>query len=182
MKRKGDCDQCGATDVLIHKTLPSSGRYCGACNDTRLKNMKSSVDVKNKSMKTDKINMPSVKDLIKHLDKVYSQHMRQKFADPNGFVKCATCEAYNHWSEMDLGHYISRGTYIIRWDERNTHPQCRVCNQTDEGQLKKGRPEEFARFIDKTYGAGTSDHLNAIKHKDFKLDPLKLKELIEKYS
>ena len=74
---------------------------------------------------------------IKKLDKVFSDYIRQRDADENGLVKCCTCDTVEHWKQMDAGHYYKRGNKSVRWDERNCHAQCIICNRLNNGEDNK---------------------------------------------
>ena len=57
-------------------------------------------------------------------------------------------------SNKDCGHFISRRFDSVRFDEKNAHGQCQKCNRFEHGN-------QFAHsvYIDKLYGAGTSENL-----------------------
>ena len=40
---------------------------------------------------------------LKKLDKIFSEYIRKRDADENGYVKCCTCPTVEHWKEMDCG-------------------------------------------------------------------------------
>ena len=47
------------------------------------------------------------------------------------FGRCCTCGKIGQWKYMDCGHFIPKGrggTSGVRWDERNAHLQCKLCN------------------------------------------------------
>ena len=71
---------------------------------------------------------------LKKLDKVFSEYIRRRDADDNGYVKCCTCPTVSHWKEMDCGHYYRRSFMSIRWDEMNAHDQCKNCNRLGDGE------------------------------------------------
>lgn len=74
-------------------------------------------------------------DLIADADAVFSQYMRLKYARPDGFVKCFTCDNVKHYTLMQNGHFIKRGHLYLRWDERNCRPQCQRCNEIQSGNI-----------------------------------------------
>ena len=50
------------------------------------------------------------------------------------FCQCYTCGKINPIKQKtDNGHYIGRGHWAVRYDERNTRPQCKFCNRHREG-------------------------------------------------
>jgi hypothetical protein len=69
-------------------------------------------------------------------------------------VKCITCPDYYHWTNIDCGHFVKRGNASVRWELKNSHGQCRLCNSTHDG-----REDLHAEAIDRIYGEGTADKL-----------------------
>ncbi len=57
-----------------------------------------------------------------------------------------------HYKQCDAGHFIARNHESTRYDEKNAHAQCATCNRFQSGHQFK-----HAKFVDKTYGVGTSD-------------------------
>jgi hypothetical protein len=76
----------------------------------------------------------SFRELVKVLDREYSIFRRMAAAGSNGLVACATCGTLHHWKDITLGHYVSRARISVRWDYRNTEPQCLKCNSFSGGE------------------------------------------------
>ena len=75
---------------------------------------------------------PTKKSLWKKTWKVFSQYIRQREADFNGYVYCYTCGAYIHWKEANAGHrYHNRGDF----EPLNVRIQCVRCNKWKHGNL-----------------------------------------------
>lgn len=74
-------------------------------------------------------------ELIKECDDLFSKYIRLKYADKDGNVECYTCGAKKHWTILQNGHYIPRGCYFLRFDERNCRPQDEDCNVYKRGNL-----------------------------------------------
>jgi len=77
------------------------------------------------------------KELEKALDKVFSEYIRLRDADSNGYVWCITCGRTHYWSDghqINCGHFIPRGRKATRFDERNCHGQCVKCNMYKSGE------------------------------------------------
>jgi len=106
------------------------------------------------------------------LDQSFSWFIRLKNANNEGFCICCTCGARVHWKQIDLGHFISRRETSTRWEEKNTGPQCQVCNRH-----KNGRSEEFAKYLDRVHGEGTAENMRIQSKRLLKLFPVELKEL-----
>ena len=93
--------------------------------------------------------------LVKKLDKIFSIWIRSKDADHAGMVDCFTCGVTKNWKyEIDAGHFMGRGKYATRWDERNVKSQCKKCNG-----FRSGEQYLFAKHLDEEYGKGTADEL-----------------------
>lgn len=101
-------------------------------------------------MKT--INKPTITQLDKKLWKLFSEYIRRRDADENGFVKCFTCGRIKHWKQMQCGHGIGRQHKSTKYDEKNNAGQCPVCNGFEGGMR-----ERFKENMDKKYGPNTWD-------------------------
>jgi 5-methylcytosine-specific restriction endonuclease McrA len=112
------------------------------------------------------------KGLIKKLDKVFSEYIRQRNADKNGVVVCVTCGKVDHWKNMDAGHFISRKHLSTRWHDDNVQVQCKGCNV-----FRYGEQYRFSLWL----GAEKSKELADLSMKTHKLDNYDLQQLIEKY-
>lgn len=76
-------------------------------------------------------------DLIKDCDILYSRWLRMSSADKDGNCQCYTCGKTVSWKSIDCGHYISRRETFLRFDPRNTKPQCVSCNRMKDGNLSE---------------------------------------------
>lgn len=99
--------------------------------------------------KVRKKSAPSKAKLKKKLDALYSQYIRQKYANALGEVKCYTCTHVGTVKTMQCGHFIPRQYLRTRWDERNTRVQCYACNV-----LYGGQSSAFALRLQSEYGNG----------------------------
>jgi hypothetical protein len=97
-------------------------------------------------------------DTVKSLDgevwALFSEYVRRSAADDNGYCQCVTCKKIDHWKNMQAGHYLSRRFKAIKFDVRNVHVQCPLCNGFGHGMI-----EEYTAFMLTTYGRGTIDTL-----------------------
>ena len=120
----------------------------------------------------------SRKNLIKRLDKIFSEYIRLKHADKNGIVKCYTCNKKAYWKGegMQNGHFISRRSRILRWDERNCKPQCYSCNV-----MRYGESYIFGVKLNKEYGYDIADELLRESKKIIKQSDQDLLDLINSY-
>jgi hypothetical protein len=90
---------------------------------------------------------PGVKTLKRKLDDIYSKFIRLKNADSDGIVRCYTCDARTHWTNITNGHFIKRQFTRLRFDDKNCHPQCVNCNKN-----LQGNDAEYERRLTAEYG------------------------------
>ena len=109
------------------------------------------------------------------IDKVFSEFIRNRDADENGYCKCISCGKVQHWKDMDCGHFINRKHLALRWNEINCQVQCRACNRFDEGNIPA-----FGIALQKKYGDNIIDQLLAVKNKPFKITQFEI-DVLEKY-
>lgn len=129
----GNCSNCDAVNtecVKVGKSL-----YCIKCRnyDKAVKQIER-ANSKLLNRTTDKEERVYT---ISDLDDYFSQYIRIKYANSEGIVKCYTCDWKGHYKDADCGHFVSRATMLLRWDTRNTRPQCQTCNRMNYGQIDK---------------------------------------------
>ena len=115
--------------------------------------------------------------LVKNLDNIFSKFIRQRDTDEDGRCHCYTCLRLDLAKELDAGHYIKRGCFRTRWDERNVHAQCIGCNC-----FRNGNMDEYALHLIKDYGKGIIEELMKLKHEPVKKYAIhELEDMIELY-
>lgn len=160
MAKTPKCKGCGGEHYKIN------------CRTTLRKAIKSKVQ-KTHTAKPKKKETRS--QLVKKLDKVFSEYIRRKDAI-EGISTCITCGDRKEWKLHQNGHYMSRGHYNTRWDETNCHVQCVACNM-----FRKGNYTEYALYMISRYGV---DYLEELKRKagsSNKISTVELRELTEVY-
>ena len=113
---------------------------------------------------------------ITKLDKVFSEYIRRRDADEYGRVKCCTCDAVAHWSEVDCGHWMHRSNMGTRFDEENCHAQCRVCNRHFDGEFNKHRA-----YIIERHGFDASCDLGHKRIKEVHLMQYEIDQMTQDY-
>lgn len=88
-------------------------------------------------------------DYIKKLDKVFSEYIRLKHSDKNGYCRCISCGKINYWKDIHNGHYMSRRYMSTRFDENNCRPQCVACNIFNQGNAQMYRRGLIAEIGEK---------------------------------
>ena len=132
-------------------------------------------------MKKDKIKRKTLeqkgfKELIKVLDKVYSEYIRLRTSDSNGYCRCITCGRVYHWKSLDCGHFIGRGNYSVRFNELNTAPQCVECNSYNGGERVK-----FEKTLINIHGIEAVEELKRIAKQEERPTNEELRKMIIMY-
>ena len=112
----------------------------------------------------------------KKLWPVFSEFIRLRDSNENGFVTCITCPNIRYWKNVDCGHGVSRGHMATKYDEQNNHGQCKICNCH-----KRGNPIEYKKAVEKKYGPGTWETIQAKARIPAKFGPFEIKTMIEYY-
>jgi len=76
----------------------------------------------------------SLSTVIEDLDAVFSQYIRLRDSDENGYITCY-CGKVVYWTEADNSHFMPRSHMNTRYSDENCNSSCRHCNQTLKGNL-----------------------------------------------
>lgn len=110
--------------------------------------------------------------LIHDLDFVHSRLVRMTAADERGMAYCYTCDRKQHWSLMQLSHFIKRSNTITRWDSKANRCCCQYCNETLGGNL-----EVFAQRLNDEE-KGLAERLTELSREPYKWGRDELKQLL----
>lgn len=117
---------------------------------------------------------PTLRNLKKKADSIFSIYIRKRGADFDGYASCFTCGIKKRWQELQLGHYESRSHNATRFDEDNARIQCVSCNVFKHGNLP-----QFALKLIKEGVDLKALHKKALKVHQFTIK--ELQEIIKKY-
>jgi Bacteriophage Lambda NinG protein len=106
--------------------------------------------------------------LVKKLDSIFSKFIRNR--DKNICITCGN-------PASDNGHYIPRARMQFRFDEKNCHAQCKICNWTLESNHDIYRKKMIG-----LYGESFVELVEADSHKNFHLPTSQIKILITYYT
>ena len=109
------------------------------------------------------------------LDSIFSQFIRLRGSNEEGWGECFTCGRFRHWKEVDCGHFITRAKLATRWMEENCQFQCKQCN------MNGGQQFVFGKRLDEEYGEGTADRILQESNKTKKWSVPELEELCRHY-
>ncbi len=122
------------------------------------------------------------KKLTQELDQIVRDIFKLKYKNP----KCFVCHKQTGWFNpksnpygLQVGHYVSRSVFALRWDFDNLEPQCSSCNYIHENNTLP-----FTNALLKAYG---EDKVSTL-HTKWQLSRMKAKtfnrsekiELLEK--
>ena len=110
------------------------------------------------------------------LDRIFSEYIRKRDSDDNGYIRCISCGKIVHLKEADNGHYINRKHNSTRYDEINCNAQCRSCNRFDEGNL-----QGYRKGLIKKYGLEAVELLELKKFNKCKLGKFEIEVLGKLY-
>lgn len=85
---------------------------------------------------------------------------------------CVCCKKSFSDEQLQVGHFITRRVYALRWDLRNVARQCYGCNLRHNYD-----PAPYANYMIKTYGKDVFDELIRTKNTVKKLSTAQLREL-----
>lgn len=121
--------------------------------------------------------LPPLPRLKKRLWILFSQYIRQRDADENGYAPCISCGKVEHYKLQDAGHYHPKSLGLsVYFLEKGVHNQCTACNRFRHGNLTA-----YAIALRKRYGEGILEELEQIKNTPLKLSRVDYMEMIEKY-
>lgn len=124
------------------------------------------------------------KKLKAEADEVYALYIRWRDTRPviegegrTGY--CCSCGQLKYFADLQCGHWQVRKHWGTRWDEDNSHAQCRGCNDPRRGG---GRQADHEAMIVRTKGIRTRDRILAyVKIYARKPSPERLEQIISEY-
>lgn len=108
---------------------------------------------------------------------VFSRYIRLRDSNAEGIGKCFTCSLFRYWRDADCGHGAGRQHKGTKYSEKNNHLQCKSCNGFNGGVR-----EVYKAEMDKRYGSGTWDLMQAASKKITKLGKVECDVMIEFYT
>lgn len=108
--------------------------------------------------------------------KTFSEFIRKKYADENGFCKCVTCGKIEFWKKMQAGHAVGGRNNAVLFHEEIVHVQCVHCNI-----FMRGNYSVYTLFMIDTYGRERFEELLALKNLVKKLSNDDLRNVTEQY-
>jgi hypothetical protein len=141
------CRQC--KQYSIPGDVPVSQFWCGdQCKVLLFKKPKAKPAAKKKRAK-----LKTLPRLIEECAVTLQRLVRVKAAvaaNQNGFITCVTCGKYDHFNNMQGGHFIERGKASVKIVEEQVNPQCNQCNAWN--MKKASYVLEYRNFMAAMYG------------------------------
>jgi len=98
--------------------------------------------------------------LDEKLWKIFSEFIRLRDANENGYGQCVTCGKWLHWTRADAGHYWPKGAFrFLKFEEKNVGFQCGGCNR-----FKEGNQVLFREYLIRKYGEKIVSELDESRH------------------
>lgn len=110
------------------------------------------------------------------LDRIFSEFIRRRDSDQDGYTRCISCGKIVKWKEADCGHYVNRKHNSTRYDEQNCNAQCRSCNRFSEGNI-----QGYRKGLIRKYGEQAVELLEIKKFNTCKLGQFEINALAEEY-
>lgn len=130
--------------------------------------------------KTKKPKKKSVSQLHRLVWRDFSEYIRLRdclrTTGYSDIGRCITCNAEFPFSQLQAGHFISRGRKSTLYDERNCAAQCFSCNAKHIGN---GRQFLFGLAIDGLYGKGVAEEIERRSRELKQFKSFELEELRE---
>lgn len=119
----------------------------------------------------------SLSAVIEDLDAIFSQYIRLRDSDENGYIACyCECGRIVYWTEADCMHFMDRDHMNTRFSEDNCHGGCKTCNQ-----YRKGNLWAYGNHLERDR-SGMVEALSEQARARYKYDVSELKSLISYYS
>ena len=118
----------------------------------------------------------SISSLKSKLDRVFSEFIRLRDADDNGYIRCYCCGKVLHWKEAQNMHFIPRQHMNLRYSEANCHAGCVKCNYYNNGNI-----EAYTVRLKKDYGEDIVEKLLVSKMQSRKISALEYDVMIDYY-
>jgi hypothetical protein len=115
-------------------------------------------------------------DVMEDLDAVFSQFIRLRDSDENGYIACYCCGSVVYWVEADCMHYVPRIHKNTRYSEDNCKGGCSSCNRAKGGNLKA-----YGDHLERDR-PGSVDALEEQARAPYNYDIPELKSLISYYA
>ncbi len=110
-------------------------------------------------------------------DTLFSEWIRRRRADVNGYAVCIMCGLKKHWRQMTNGHFKKRRHLSTRFEDKNCEVLCYDCQR--ESEEHPIMEEKFAAVFVGHYGPEVLEWLEQKKNSMVHLRDADYKQLCE---
>ena len=166
------CKACRAEFMPIKPLQAVCGVECSIAIAIKKKTLKQAKE-RRETAKADRVKREKLKtkgEYIKEAQSAFNKYVRLRDSG-HGCISCgADCSAASSGGAGDAGHFRSRGSAPhLRFDERNTHLQCKRCNRYLAGNVADYRNGLRQRIGDKALEELEADQTS----RNYTIDDLK---------
>jgi hypothetical protein len=141
------------------------------------KELKESTKVKTKS------------ELLKVADILFGAFIKRRDSDKHGYINCICCGGTFNLKDknpdgdslVQAMHFVSRGTYALRFDETNVHSGCSKCNLDMHLHPEGFAYQRYRSFLIDALGLDEVQRMEELKREIGKITESDLKLIIDKY-
>ena len=108
--------------------------------------------------------------------RLFSEYVRRRHADHDGYTRCYTSGVVAHWTELQCGHAIGGRNNAVLFDEEICRPQT-----VAENVFKRGNYPVFTAKLIREHGLEWFEEKLAGARQAVKLDRETLETIIETY-
>lgn len=128
-------------------------------------------------------------DYLKMADIVFGKWIKDRDSDSAGNVTCVCCSQTFNLKDKDSSggnviqtlHFVSRGTYSLRYSEINCHAGCCYCNLQMHLEPEGLAYKRFKQFLVDAVGEEEVADMEQQKRNINKITESELKQIIEQY-
>lgn len=189
--------KCSA-DCVKFPTIGYAGYYINHYPGEKNKKMKDNDDALTKLSKQlkrvqglirDAAKTKSKGDYLKIADILFSNFIKRRDSNNGKNIVCICCKKGFMLNDKDSSgnyivqalHFVPRGTYSLRYDERNVHAGCSHCNLMMHLESEGSAYQNYRQYLIDSLGKEEVEEMETHKRRVNKLTEEDLKEIIKKY-
>lgn len=128
-------------------------------------------------------------DYLKMADMLFGKWIKDRDSDSSGNINCVCCSQTFNLKDKDSSganivqnlHFVSRGTYSLRFSEINCHAGCSFCNLQMHLEPEGLAYRRFKQFLIDAVGEDEVANMEQQKRNINKLTESELMQIIEHY-
>lgn len=137
----------------------------------------------------DAVREKSKSDYLKIADILFSNYIKRRDSNNTKIINCICCNKTYSLKDKDTSgnyivqalHFVPRGIYSFRFDERNVHAGCSYCNLMMHLEPEGIAFKNYRNYLVNCLGEEEVSHMQAQKKIVGKITESDIKVIIEKY-